>query len=367
MRNVILHRKLDNLLSPAKANIVQKELKAEYVADLLYYFPRKYVDRTIQPVALKEGNSVGLVVTVESVYHIFQRRSQLILRTRTEKGEMIECIWFHSPRYMQKIFSNNPQMFVFGKIQRQKNVFRIFHPDFEIVTDEENTESSEIDRIVPFYPISSVLKKNHLDNRSLRRIIHKILEKAIVSEIIPKSLLVKHRLVSRSVAIHNIHFPKNSIHLNRAIHRLKFEELFALNCHVFYRGGQNKCKERKAFPIPINTSKLQQKMLKSLPFSLTDDQKNAIHIFFNKISEKPALRILLQGDVGCGKTLTALSIGLHYIEADYQIALMVPTEVLAKQHFLTFANLMGMEFGNQMVGDCSLSHGYNNSHMAMTS
>ena len=343
-----MHRKLNSVLPEKRAAILATELHTLSVADLLYYFPRKYVDRTRQTSVWEEGHALSAIVTVESVYFIYQRRSQLILRTRSEGGQSIECIWFHAPRYMQKMFSNNSKLFIFGKLQKSKSTYRIFHPDFEIIKNENDKQSSEMDRIVPFYSITSGLKKHQVDNRSLRRIMYQILQTTQVPEILPDLLQKKYHLLSRKIALQNIHFPQQPADLKNAKVRLKFEELFALNCHILRQGRMGKSVTRQVFPVSFDTCKLQQEMLQRLPFSLTQDQKKSIESFFTILQQNPASRILLQGDVGCGKTLTALSIGLHYVEANYQIAIMAPTEVLAKQHFLTIAGLMGIEFGHRI-------------------
>ncbi len=344
-----MHQKLNSILPLRSATLLGKEINVHTVFDLLYFFPRKYVDRTLQQKIFQHDTFISTVVEVESSYFVYQRRSQLIVRVRTEQGIPIELIWFHSQRYMQKMFTNHTKLFIFGKMQIYRSVNRLIHPDFEIIRQEDEGSSGELspemDRIVPFYSTTANLKKNRLDSRFIRRLIFSLLKTSRIPEMIDQNLLVRHHLLGRLPAIKQIHFPDNAGELESACTRLKYEELFALNCHII-RTSYNHLPKRLVEPLSTGQAILYQKLIANLPYQLTNDQNQAINKYFLKVKKNKQVRVLLQGDVGCGKTIVALAIGLHYVEAKYQIALLAPTEVLIKQHFVTLSQYLGIEYAH---------------------
>jgi len=180
-----------------------------------------------------------------------------------------------------------------------------------------------------------------LSSRYLRYLIKPLLPlTAQTTDFLPETIKKKFKLMDLAQAIRQIHFPDNSRLAEAARYRLGFDELFLI--HLTTLKQKQKLNQEKAPIIPFEPN-LIKSFVKSLPFKLTDDQRKAAWQIFQDIAKDRPMNRLLDGDVGSGKTILAIMAGLSVAKSGYQVALMAPTEILAKQHFETFKNFLEKE------------------------
>lgn len=316
------------------------------ILDLLYYFPRRYIDRTIsETTILKAGEKITLMAHVQNKYVAHGRKSRLIVRCRTIAGEPLSLLWFKGVPFFRHAFHDGDLLVVSGKLDFH-NGMQMVHPDFEKLDEGEEQELLHAGRIIPIYPGSDSLKKAKMDSRGLRRLIHQALEEVDLQayDPLPAALVHKLDLVAFQTALQNMHYPENDSAKDAARYRFIIEELYLFNLLLYHRSLLRQRLARQITPLPLGESSAYTQLLEDLPFQLTGDQQRAIEHIITHCRGEHAEAYLLQGDVGSGKTLVALATALHYIDAGIQIALMAPTEVLARQHFQTISEFLGPGF-----------------------
>lgn len=305
------------------------------IHDLLYLKPRRYIDRRkIKKIKdLKEGEEA---VVMGKVFTRGERKGKgknlFIVILRDDTG-FLELVFVNTP-YMKNYFPLDKVFVASGKIRRYGEIFQIFHPEFEIL-DKKNQDLIHTGKIVPIY--TSLGKDSGVNTQFLRRIIYEAIQNYYnyIPETIPEPIRKKYSLLSRRDALKNLHFPETEELLEKSLFTLKFEEFFFFFLKLFIY----KRKRKKANPF-IKKGELTKRFLEILPFELTDSQKKAIREIEIDLSKPLAMRKLLQGDVGSGKTIVALFSALRAIENGYQVAFMAPTEILAEQHFETIENFL---------------------------
>ena len=186
----------------------------------------------------------------------------------------------------------------------------------------------------PYYNTTETMKKHGLNSKVIRSIVAELLPdlKMGVPDTIGADVLQKYRLMSLSEALVNVHFPKDTLAMQNARARLKFEELFYVQLQIL-----RQMKRREQYPgfaMPIVGSRFHA-LYRSLPFELTGAQKRVIHEIHDDLKSGHQMNRLLQGDVGSGKTLVALLCCLLAVDNGYQACIMAPTEILANQHYET--------------------------------
>ncbi|WCL48878.1 ATP-dependent DNA helicase RecG [Leptospira sp. GIMC2001] len=314
------------------------------IKDLLYYFPRRYLDRNItENIILKQGEVVTLLGTVTDSYLAHGKKTRLVVGFRTKNNEKIQLVFFKGANFFQKQMIKDRNLAVTGKLEFFRG-FQIVHPDFEILdADPDEADTKHLlhtGRIIPLYPSSESLKKEGMDSRGFRRAIGQVIESDIkIPEILDSTLLKKRNLIDRASALRNIHFPESDEQWQIASVRLKYEEIFYFQLLLIHKMQLRKRIKRQLWPLP--TSQSSKTLLSNLPFELTIDQKNAIEKIKSLTSFDLPMACLLQGDVGSGKTLTALSLALHYTDNNIQVVFLAPTEILARQHYQSISKYMG--------------------------
>lgn len=319
------------------------------IKDLLFYFPTRHLDRTTvltvsqaYQYALNgfdgEITIIGKVVSKENIRTSKREILKVFLKDKTG---FFECIWFSGINYFSKVFNENDFFAISSKPLIDKyNHFQFIHPDFDKITEEESNSFLHTGKIIPFYRIPKEFKVTNLGDLGIRRIIHYAAEKYIdaIEETLPEYILQKHSLLPLNDTIKNFHFPENTEKLLQAKRRMKFEEIFFLELLVALRKTKIK-RNQKTHKNRIH-SDLIKKFLSILPYQLTQSQLKVLsEIKKDLLSDYPMNR-LLQGDVGCGKTIVALISMLIAVESGYQTALMVPTEILADQHYKNISSLI---------------------------
>lgn len=300
------------------------------VEDLLYYFPRKYLDRSkiVKIGQLKVGDTVTVVGTVRDIK--FRRTpgkgkylTSLIL---FDGSGYIQAVWF-GRRNIDKSINLNDQIALSGKITTYKNRIQMENPDFDILskTDMENTINTG--RILPVYP-----SMGSLGNLFFRKIQKRILDNlSHIPENLPLEIVIEKNLIPREIALREMHFPISKKILNSAKKRFKYEELFLLQTSI--ADIRFRFKDPKKGRALKSDGKLANKFLKNTGMSLTKSQKKVVNEIVNDLRKKEPMNRLLQGEVGSGKTIVSIISALHAIEAGVQAAFMAPTEVLATQHY----------------------------------
>jgi len=330
-------------IGAARAAVLKEETQIETIRDLFYYFPRRYVDRTIaDSTLLREGADTTLIVTVQSSYVAHGRKSRLIVHCKTLKGESLHLVWFRGVPYFRGLFKKDDCLVVSGKLEYFGGM-QMAHPDFEHMDEDDRSALLHVGRIVPIYPSGEALKRKALDSRGFRRIVAAAFESDLtINEIIPEEILAKRKLAPRKDALRNIHFPENAASLEEARRRLKYEELYLFNVMMRKKKDIRESQKRTALPAAIGHSKEYENFLNRLPYKLTSDQDRAIQEILSESQKKHASAILLQGDVGSGKTAVAVGVALHYLEKGFQVAMLAPTELLARQHYRTIVDMIGL-------------------------
>ena len=316
------------------------------IQDLLYYFPRRYLDRTLtRDILLKEGEVITVLGTVKDRYVAHGRKTMLIVGFLTPDGQRINLVFFRGVPWFQKIFKPGMSLAVSGKLEYFRG-FQLVHPDYEIISSPDEADEDNlyhVGRIIPLYPSGEALKKEGFDSRGFRNLFKQIVdafrEGFLLPEVLPERILEKRKLPGRMAAFAEIHFPESEESLAEARRRFIYEELYFFNLLMEYKRGLRMKIKRELWPVP--GSKSAAMVVKNLPFKLTRDQQESLDTINSLGQGEHPYAVLLQGDVGSGKTITALLAALHYVDNDVQVALVAPTEILARQHFNSILAFMG--------------------------
>lgn len=308
-----------------------KSLGIETPLDLLYFFPRKHVDRTsfTKIKNLKKGDLVSIIASVEAFGLRRSKKRNFFELIISDKSGIIKCIWFNGSNYMNKIFSIGDKLIVSGKVDFFKG-YQLIHPEYDII-NLQDMEPLNSGGIIPIYPSNELLKKVGLESRGLRKIIREILLKYNFEdqEFFEKKIINKENLYPLNLALKNIHFSKNLDELKKSIFRLKFNEHFYIQLLMAYRKVKLKNLPGKEF---LYKKSLISQILKNIKFELTNAQKRTLKEIFNDMIKAKVMNRLIQGDVGSGKTIVAIISSYLAVKNKSQVAIMVPTEILARQH-----------------------------------
>jgi ATP-dependent DNA helicase RecG len=320
-------------VGPKKAKILS-QLNVVTVRDFLYLTPRRYLDRSeirsIRDIIINEEVTVeGDVVSVSS--------------RRTRKGKLLSDVavydktgiivgrWFNQP-WVKERFSTGEHLFLSGKVEFFKGLY-ILNPDYEFLTNEE-TELIHTGRIIPIYPLTKDIGQRFM-RRTINYVLQSLLDK--IGDPLPSDMRKKYELISLSKALSNLHFPENKNILEKTKERLAFDELFYLQ--LFLAMERNKIKKENGISFDTESDLVRQFIL-SLPFEMTHSQKNVLSEIKADMRNPYPMNRLLQGDVGSGKTVVALISMLISVSNKFNVVFMVPTEVLAYQHFLVIKEFL---------------------------
>jgi len=318
-----------------------ERLGIKTIRDLIFHFPHRYEDfSNVIPIAqINPGDIVSVRGKIKEIKNIrtFRKRLTLTQALLEDDSGSVKVMWFNQP-YLINTFKEGDSLFLAGKMNQGKNGRYLSSPSYEKVSDEsqfEDNDLTHIGRLVPIYP-----ETEGLSSRWLRYILKPLLTKlkTTLPDSLPEQLKEKYNFLNLEEAIWQIHFPESLDLAKKAKKRFTFEELFLLS--LFVLKERLKLAQEKAVKIPFNL-KLIQGFTKSLPFELTDDQRKASFQILKDLEKPRPMNRLLQGDVGSGKTVVAALAILDTVKAGYQTAFMAPTEILAKQHYLTLKNLFG--------------------------
>jgi len=320
-------------VGPRRAKVFES-IEIKTLKDLIYYFPRKYLDRTsIQTIdSVIIDSNVNLIGTVKSISLRKMRNGQFLTAKLYDNTGSINLMWFKGVEYIKESLKDGETIAIHGKINDYKGNFQIVHPEYDKLNDNEIALSTGF--VIPVYPLTEELKKVGLTSRNMRKIIYQALSSLDnINDHFTKNQLDDFQLCSFDEAMRNVHCPDNIEELNEATNRLKFDEHFFLQLLLALR--KKKISEKKFNTIAFKTE-IYNQIIKNLNFELTESQKNVLkEIVQDFLLEKPMNR-MLQGDVGCGKTIVSILASSIVVSNNYQVAIMAPTDILAKQLYKNF-------------------------------
>ena len=305
------------------------------VYDLLTYFPRTYEDQSVltRISELQAGEKATVAGTIMNVSERQGgRRGMSILMALLGDGTgILQVTWFNQ-KYLKSKLKVGKKVFVTGKAAYAyggRGQFAMSQlSSFQILDEEEEPEN--MTGIMPVYPATE-----KLNQKFFRKVLGGLLtEELSIRELIPASVAERYHLLSRRKALQDIHFPADFAALKEARNHLAFEELYLIQCGLLLLKRQ--AREHSKGIRHLLSSELVGRLVKSLPFQLTEDQSRTWQEIQRDMESPLPMRRLVQGDVGSGKTVIAMLALVKTVENGYQGALMAPTEILASQHYEGF-------------------------------
>ncbi|MDD5075366.1 MAG: DEAD/DEAH box helicase, partial [Candidatus Peribacteraceae bacterium] len=297
------------------------------VEDLLLYLPRSHEDlsqiRTVAAAPLNEKTTIrGTVGKVELVRIRGGRRLVKTLFTDLDGGTA-EVVWFNQP-HVTRMLKEGDEVVLTGKLQEDGYKLKMMSPQFERAGTRPLVHAG---RLVPIYPQHDIINTKWLREKM------SVLREAIreLPETLPEEILREEKLLSRAAAVEALHFPDKPEDVEGALHRMAFEEMYRIQMEALERrrDWQRDRQERLRIPMEVELIKA---FFQTLKFTPTGSQKIAIYEILRDMEKDVPMSRLLEGDVGSGKTLVATAVMANVLVHGGQCALMVPTEVLARQH-----------------------------------
>ncbi len=322
------------------------ELGVETVLDLITTYPRRYIDRTRQADVsdLKEGDEAAVLATVHTANARRARTGRAVVDVVVSDGTgRLKVVFFNQPWRAKQLQSGTEAIF-FGKVTEYRGARQLTNPVVDVVAGV--TPGRRTLRILPVYPASA---KAGLTSWEIGEFVTEALERAgEFADPLPVEWRDRIDLWDRTDAFRAIHGPESLAVVEPARRRLVFDELFRLQLALVLR--------RRAFEVNARalhhavspreitggvSDTLVARFLANLPYELTKAQRRALAVIVADMAGPFPMHRLLQGDVGSGKTVVALAALLASVQSGHQGALMVPTEVLAEQHFAAVRALLG--------------------------
>lgn len=300
------------------------------IYDLLTLWPRRYDDYSeVLPIRDIEPGAVTVKATIESIKTKRVRRGMHITEAVIrDKSSAIRVVWFNQP-YREKYFKFRKEYYFSGLYDFSFNRYVLQNPAVEEAKDFTTNTA----RIVPIYP-----QTKGLDSKEIRKALSEIVSMfQELPETLPSWIVRNNNFLSFAEAAFQLHWPEDNKMLETAKVRIGFEEVFA----YVLAGQMNKkqIEEEVAFTIKFDEA-FAKSYTSNLPFELTPDQKKAAWEILQDIQKEKPMNRLLEGDVGAGKTVVAAMAAYMAARQGIQTAIMAPTELLARQHASTLADLL---------------------------
>lgn len=318
-----------------------KKIGIKTIYDLIYHFPFRYDDfcDTQDFQQLKTGENINVVGFIDLIQNRRSPKKRMSITEAIISNDLgqIKAIWFNQP-FIAKTLKTGDQISISGKVENDYSGPTIKSPIYEKITKNSTTHTQGI---IPNYNLTAGLTQKQirfLTKQAIQRI-------GYIEDWLPEEIIKEYKLISLTKAISKIHFPESQHDIAQAKYRLAFNELFLVQL------------ESQMIKIATNTiqansipflEKETQKFVSSLPFKLTDAQKKTSWEILQDMEKNQPMTRLLEGDVGSGKTVVASIALLNAALNKNQSVLMVPTEILATQHFKSISKLLndtGLKIG----------------------
>lgn len=295
------------------------------LGDLIHHYPRRYDDFSkILPIRLMRPGNVTFKGTIERVHGRYARARKLHLTEAiiSDGTGTVKAIWFNQ-KYLAGTIPTGTPVLVSGELKFKNNDLALQSPAIEPV--EAGRDTKDTARIVPIYP-----ETEGLTSKQLRGIIQPNLPLvATTAETLPSDIVESAKLMPLAKALREIHFPSTQASLTKARNRLAFEELWYLILTSLVIKHEIKTETAAVIDFKVEAAKA---FVDALDFELTPHQKQSAWEIFQDMAKDQPMNRLLEGDVGSGKTVVATMAAVMALASGYQAALMVPTEILARQH-----------------------------------
>lgn len=316
-----------------------KKVGVETFLDVMEYFPRAYIDRNsnVKIADLENDSNVALVGKIMDIYEQPYGKNKKKLHTVISDGsDSLMLTWFQYNKWLKDKLQVGKEVWVSGKVSIFMNSLNIVHPEIEFIDGEHVEEDFWKNRpLLPIYPLTG-----NLTNKALRKIVLNCFSEYsdFIEENLPQEILKKFKLRDRRSALQIMHFATSQALALQTRKRFAFEELFYTQILL----ARTKFRHKKIVQgIEFKLHHTFTTILKnSLPYQLTGAQKRVINEIVQDMTTSKQMNRLIQGDVGSGKTIVTLFCMLLAVENNYQAIMMVPTEILAEQHFLTISNYL---------------------------
>ena len=328
-------------VGPKRAEILQLEMKIFTWGDLIHHFPFRYVDKSkfYDIAEIDEATQyIQIKGRLNSLNTVGAGRKMRLHGTFSDETGSIDLVWFSKIDWIQKSVKTNVEYIVYGKPKKFGRNYSITHPEIKTVGEIKQQNHS----LEPVYNSSEKMKKFNLDSKGLSKLMRTVLEQlnhTELTEILPFKVVDNYKLISRNKAYHEIHFPTDEHTLEKAIFRIKLEELLIIQLRLL-RLKINRNIQNKGFILEKIDNKFQNFYNNHLPFALTNAQKRVIKEIRRDTLSGKQMNRLLQGDVGSGKTIVSLLTMLMAVDNDFQACIMAPTEILAQQHMEGISELL---------------------------
>ena len=326
-------------VGPKKAQILEKELEILTISDLIHYFPYRYIDRS-KFYKIREIETATAYVQVKGVIKGFRQmgegRAKRLVAMFTDGDDFIELVFFKGLNYILDAYLLDTEYIIFGKPSLFNGKFSFVHPEIEKPSPDRMTG------FMPLYHTSEKMKNHFLNSKAIQKLVLtalKSIDRKEIRETLPQHIIDKYHFPGAGEALVTAHFPKDMPTLDKALARLKFEELFYIQLAILRQANQFRS---KAMGHPFSTigHYFNTFYKECLPFDLTDAQKRVLREIRADVRGPGQMNRLLQGDVGSGKTIVALLSMLMAIDNGYQACIVAPTEILATQHYESMSKML---------------------------
>ncbi|MBO4529109.1 MAG: ATP-dependent DNA helicase RecG [Paludibacteraceae bacterium] len=330
-------------VGPKRSDLLKKEIGVTTYADLLYYFPYRYIDKS-RFYAISELNETSSYVQIRGrilkMTLVGTGRKQRVTAIFSDGVSAMELLWFKGTQYVMDTYKEGHEFVAFGKPSFFAGKVSIVHPEMETIAEARSKLS--LGGLQGLYNTSEKMKSSFLNSKSIQKleleIIHSLGNERI-DEVLPNYLIQEHHLMPLHDALLTIHFPKDLDTLRLAQFRLKFEELFFIQIEML-RSSKIRSQRFKGMQFEQIGYYFNTFYKEHLPFELTAAQKRVIREIRADVGSGRQMNRLLQGDVGSGKTLVALMTMLMALDNGYQACMMAPTEILATQHYESLSQML---------------------------
>lgn len=332
-------------VGPQRAKLLGR-LGVHTIRDLLYYLPTRYEDRRtvrkIMNILPGEQATVRGRILSADVIALRKRQFRIFVILMSDGTGTVRAKWFNQP-FMRNSVKAGQDIVLSGAVNRkltENGSLELENPEYEIITADD-MPYVHTGRIVPVYRLTEGMSQ-----KQLRKIMFGVVQNHTrrLCDPIPPFLIERNNLPSLETSIRQVHFPENDVDIDslnssssRYHKRLSFDELFLFESGLAY---MKRRAQKEQGIIFRNPGALQKSLLNVLPFTLTNAQERVVGEILSDMKSEHPMHRLIQGDVGCGKTIVALLAMLNAVESGYQAVLMAPTEVLAEQHYLNIVRLI---------------------------
>ncbi|WP_370002456.1 ATP-dependent DNA helicase RecG [Winogradskyella sp.] len=321
-------------VGPNRADLLRSELGIHTYQDLINLFPNRYIDRTkhYKINQLQRNNAeVQVVGTITGFREVAQKRGKRLVADFKDDTGTMELVWFRGQKWIRENLKIGKPYVAFGKANWFNGRFSMPHPELELQAEHESNLRSAMQSI---YPSTEKLSNKGISNRVVSKIMQQLFleTRDKFAETLPESIKGELKLLGKSEALFNVHFPKSPELLSRAQFRLKFEELFYIQLQLILKNLIHKSKIKGLIFEQVGDY-FNTFYNEHLPFELTNAQKRVLKEIRSDLGSNAQMNRLLQGDVVSGKTIVAFMSMLMGLDNDFQCCLMAPTEILSVQHY----------------------------------